>query len=395
MMSMFWQIPDSAYVHIPFCRRRCFYCDFPITVIGNRIDPSSHNPIAIYVDWLIQEIKFSLNLGKSLKTIFFGGGTPSLLPTKYLDKILQALNHKFGFALNLEISLEIDPGTFTAENLREYQKLGINRLSLGVQAFQDELLTQCGRFHTVKDIWQSVKFLEQVGFDNFSLDLISGLPDQSLEQWNNSLSQAISIKPKHISSYDLVLESSTAFGKKYKAGNLPLPSDENSADMYRLAQRQLTQAGYGHYEISNYAQDGYQCRHNRVYWENLSYYAFGVGAASYIEGTRYVRPRNSKQYFEYVKGLDNPIKEKISSQNTQQDFFLETLMLGLRLVEGLRIEYLKENFGEDIVNSLISLIKPYQAQGWVNLTQKRIILSDPEGFLFSNVVLTKIFQEFS
>jgi len=394
-----WEIPESVYIHIPFCRRRCFYCDFPISVIGNKTEPSKYSPIETYVQWLVKEINLSVNLGKPLQTVFFGGGTPSLLPVQELSKILETLERKFGLAQKAEISLEIDPGTFTIQQLREYQRLGINRVSLGVQAFQDEILLSCGRSHNVADIWQAVQFLEAVGFTNFSLDLISGLPHQSLEQWENSLLQAISISPTHLSCYDLVLEEVTPFGKRYQVGEFPLPTDENAAQMYRLAQQKLTQAGYKHYEISNYALDGYQCQHNRVYWENRSFYAFGMGAASYLEGTRYISPRTRVEYYEYVEGLpkvvdDLPSRETApKNQNTQKDIFLETLMLGFRLAEGVSIPLLAQNFGHETISLLLSLLEPYQAKGWVKISQDRVCLSDPEGFLFSNVVLTRIFEK--
>ncbi len=387
-------LPDSAYIHIPFCRRRCFYCDFPISVIGNKTEPSQYSPIETYVEWLVQEIALTPNLGKSLKTVFFGGGTPSLLPVKELSRILETLEKKFGFSQGAEISLEIDPGTFTTEKLRSYQRLGVNRVSLGAQAFQDEILQTCGRSHSVEDIWQAVKSLEEVGFANFSLDLISGLPYQSLQQWEESLLEAIKINPKHLSCYDLVLEAVTPFGKRYQAGEFPLPTDDHSAQMYRLAQEKLTQAGYQHYEISNYALNGYQCQHNRVYWENRSYYAFGMGAASYLQGSRYNRPRTRVDYYEYVAGLKNTQDQARSSLNTEQDYLLETLMLGLRLSEGVSLSLLSYRFGEEIVSRLFSLLLPYQDQGWVIISDEKVCLSDPEGFLFSNVVLTSIFEKF-
>lgn len=386
--------PESAYIHIPFCRRRCFYCDFPISVIGNKTEPSKYSPIETYVEQLVEEIKLTPDNGKPLKTVFFGGGTPSLLPVKELSKILETLSEKFGLSKGVEISLEIDPGTFTLETLRSYQRLGINRVSLGAQAFQDEILLRCGRFHNVEDIWQAIKFLEEVGFANFSLDLISGLPYQTIQQWEQSLAEAIRINPQHLSCYDLVLEAVTPFGKKYQAGEFPLPTDDHSAQMYRLAQEKLTQAGYQHYEISNYAFDSFQCQHNRVYWENNSYYAFGMGAASYLQGRRYTRPRTRVEYYEYVAGLKNTQGQPVASLNTEKDFLLETLMLGLRLSEGVSLSLLSEMFSQDIVDRLVTVLLPYQNQGWVNISTQRVCLSDPEGFLFSNVVLTSIFEHF-
>ena len=392
--SIFWTIPESAYIHIPFCRRRCFYCDFPISVIGDKSDPAHFPPIDRYVESLEKEISHSANLGKPLKTIFFGGGTPSLLPIEGLSKIIQALEKKFGISPDSEISIEIDPGTFTADKLIQYQNLGINRISLGVQAFQDELLKTCGRSHNLQQIWDSLEFLLQVNFQNFSLDLISGLPNQTIEQWEESLEKVISVSPMHVSCYDLVLESVTAFGKMYAAGCSPLPSEETAADMYRMAQRKLTQAGYEHYEISNYARKGYQCQHNRVYWENRSYYGFGMGAASYLQGVRYTRAATQNDYYQYVNSLENEQFKFPKSPNNKKDLLLETLMLGLRLAEGISLEKLESDFGYAITENLICLLQSYSENGWVKISPKRIHLSDPDGFLFSNVVLTRIFEMF-
>ena len=392
--SIFWTIPESAYIHIPFCRRRCFYCDFPISVIGDKSDPAHFPPIDRYIESLEKEISHSANLGKPLKTIFFGGGTPSLLPIEGLSKIIQALEKKFGISPDSEISIEIDPGTFTADKLIQYQNLGINRISLGVQAFQDELLKTCGRSHNLEQIWDSLEFLLQVNFQNFSLDLISGLPNQTIEQWEESLEKVISVSPTHVSCYDLVLESVTAFGKMYVAGCSPLPSEETAADMYRMAQRKLTQAGYEHYEISNYARKGYQCQHNRVYWENRSYYGFGMGAASYLQGVRYTRAATQNDYYQYVNSLENEQFKFPKSPNNKKDLLLETLMLGLRLAEGISLEKLESDFGYAITENLICLLQSYSENGWVKISPKRIHLSDPDGFLFSNVVLTRIFEMF-
>ena len=392
--SIFWTIPESAYIHIPFCRRRCFYCDFPISVIGDKSDPAHFPPIDCYIEFLEKEISHSANLGKPLKTIFFGGGTPSLLPIEGLSKIIQALEKKFGISPDSEISIEIDPGTFTADKLIQYQNLGINRISLGVQAFQDELLKTCGRSHNLQQIWDSLEFLLQVNFQNFSLDLISGLPNQTIEQWEESLEKVISVSPTHVSCYDLVLESVTAFGKMYAAGCSPLPSEETAADMYRMAQRKLTQAGYEHYEISNYARKGYQCQHNRVYWENRSYYGFGMGAASYLQGVRYTRAATQNDYYQYVNSLENEQFKFPKSPNNKKDLLLETLMLGLRLAEGISLEKLESDFGYAITENLICLLQSYSENGWVKISPKRIHLSDPDGFLFSNVVLTRIFEMF-
>jgi oxygen-independent coproporphyrinogen-3 oxidase len=195
--------PSSAYVHIPFCRRRCYYCDFPVSVVGDKANGSTSGTIEQYVEVLCQEIEATPRLGCSLETVFFGGGTPSLLAVEQLGRILDTLIQRFGIAAGAEVSMEMDPGTFSLEQLKGYQDAGVNRVSLGVQAFQDELLDICGRSHKSIDIFTAVDILRQVEIPDFSLDLISGLPHQTLEQWQASLETAINIAPTHISSYDL------------------------------------------------------------------------------------------------------------------------------------------------------------------------------------------------
>ncbi|MEG4206465.1 radical SAM family heme chaperone HemW [Microcoleus sp. Pol7_A1] len=421
-------IPSSAYLHVPFCRRRCYYCDFPVFVVGDRKNGENSGTIVQYVAVLCQEIQETPNLGASLETVFFGGGTPSLLSVSQLSNILETLDGKFGIAAGAEISIEIDPGTFTLEQLRGYAAAGVNRVSLGVQAFQDELLQACGRSHSVADIFEAVEIVRSAGIVNFSLDLISGLPHQTLEQWEASLKSAVEISPTHLSSYDLIVEQGTAFGRYFEAGAQPLPADETAAQMYRLAREILTGAGYEHYEISNYARSGYQCRHNRVYWENRPYYGLGMGAASYVEGRRLTRPRKTQEYYQWVRSmsrLNSPATPKLGGetqpemdrqieQNFQQvsenDVLLETLMLGLRLAEGVSLSALTEKFTQQTVDKIWHGLQPYWRQGWVEImTEDRAIatlgegaklplsgnlrLSDPEGFLFSNTILADLFSK--
>lgn len=417
-------LPSSAYIHIPFCRRRCYYCDFPVSVVGDRKNGSNSPTIAQYVEVLCQEISTVSRNSQPLTTIFFGGGTPSLLSVSQLSQILGVLDRQLGTAADAEISLEIDPGTFTLEQLQGYQAAGVNRVSLGVQAFQDELLQRCGRSHTVSDIHAAVHTIHQVGIDNFSLDLISGLPHQTLEQWQASLEAAVALLPAHLSCYDLIVEAGTPFGRYYQAGEQPLPTDETAAQMYRCAQQILTQAGYEHYEISNYARPGYQCRHNRVYWENRAFYGFGMGAASYLDGVRLTRPRKTQEYRDWVRSLlqsnsvtsppCNHLPDSDSSPASglpmaEHEFLLETLMLGLRLAEGLSLRRLTETFGQARLQQIWHCLRPYHQQGWVEIVDSdgettlmpgeeelpiagSLRLTDPEGFLFSNTVLASLFH---
>jgi putative oxygen-independent coproporphyrinogen III oxidase len=387
--------PTAAYIHIPFCRRRCYYCDFPVFVVGDRHNGATSGNIQLYIEQLGREIATQTNYDRPLETIFFGGGTPSLLTVEQLAQILESLSTKFGIASGAEISMEIDPGTFDLAQIQGYLQAGINRVSIGVQAFQDNLLTVCGRSHSVADIYAAVELLHQGGVQNWSLDLISGLPQQTIADWENSLKCAIDLNPNHISCYDLIVEAQTPFAKQYEPGNTPLPSDENTAQMYRIAQQNLTAAGYDHYEISNYAKPDYQCRHNLTYWHNLPYYAFGMGAASNLDDRRFTRPRKTQEYYQWIADGCN---WKEAPNTSAEDRFLETLMLGLRLSRGVSLRSIESEFGIDKVTSLLKCLERYQRSGWVEIVtvesgDRWLKLSDPEGLLFSNVVLTEIFSQ--
>ncbi|KAI9131152.1 radical SAM family heme chaperone HemW [Acaryochloris sp. CCMEE 5410] len=387
--------PTSAYIHIPFCRRRCFYCDFPISVIGDRKRGETSLAIADYVDLLCEEIEITASGPHPLKTIFFGGGTPSLLSALQLEQILQCLEQQFGLEPDIEISIEMDPGTFSWPLMRQFKTLGITRVSLGVQAFTEELLQVCGRSHTVTDIDDAIAILHQAGITNFGLDLISGLPNQTLDQWQANLEAALALEPTHLSTYDLVIEPTTVFGKKYQPGMQPLPSDETAAQMYRLAATTLTAAGYDHYEISNYARPGYTCRHNQVYWRNNPYYGFGMGATSYVHGQRVSRPRTRKAYADWVKRLIATQGQMDDAVSSDLDILLETLMMGLRLATGVSLSTLQDLASPQIVDTLLQCLAPYQEQGWLQLPhhpEEAICLTDPDGFLFSNTILTTIWQ---
>ncbi|MEM7727396.1 MAG: radical SAM family heme chaperone HemW [Cyanobacteria bacterium P01_A01_bin.45] len=381
-------IPNSAYIHIPFCRKRCFYCDFPVSVLGDKLRGETSLGIQKYVEVLCQEIAAMHNYGQPLTTIFFGGGTPSLLSIPQIETILKTLKKYVGFAPEPEISMEMDPGTFDLQHLQGYVTAGVNRISLGVQAFEDKLLQTCGRSHSVNDIFTAIDLVYRVGIPEFSLDLISGLPHQTVEMWKDSLYQAIDINPTHISVYDLTVEPGTAFGRYYQPGDKPLPGDDTTVQMYKMAHEILTQAGYEHYEISNYARVGHQCVHNKVYWKNLPYYGFGMGAASYLEGKRFNRPRKTKEYYAWIDNgaiIDcevTPVDEKL----------LDTLMLGLRLAEGINLDKLSQQFGKHKVELIQQALQPYVEKNWVEIIGERCFLVPPDGFLFSNTILSSLFN---
>ena len=384
--------PTAAYIHIPFCRRRCYYCDFAISVVGDSPLKKDSKTVIDYVDNLCKEIQLTANKKQPLNTVFFGGGTPSLLPTDKLARIIKTIENCLGIASDAEISIEIDPGTFDLHQLKEYHQIGINRISLGVQTFDSQLLKNCGRTHSTKDIFDAINIIKQANFKNFSIDLITGLPNQTIEHTQQSLEIAVDIAPPHISCYDLVIEPVTAFGKQYRPGKSPLPTDDTTAQMYKLTQEMLTKEGYKHYEISNYARSGYQCRHNKVYWKNQPYYGFGMSAASYFKNKRFSRPRTRKSYYDWVQ--KGAVIDALPLDKS--DRLLETLMLGFRLTEGIDLSIIDRSFGEETTIKIINCLKPYIRNNFVILdseTKSRIKLNDPDGFLISNTILATLFEK--
>jgi putative oxygen-independent coproporphyrinogen III oxidase len=379
-------MPHHAYIHIPFCRRRCFYCDFAISVVGDTKHGGNSGTIAQYLPHLLAEIR-AATPKNPLKTIFFGGGTPSLLTAEQLGSIIQTLKDHFGLALDAELSMEIDPGTFDLAKLQGFQATGINRFSFGIQAFQADLLANCGRSHTLEDIDRALTHISAAQVQNFSFDLISGLPTQTLADWAEGLDRAIAINPPHLSIYDLTIEPGTPFGKQFRPGDRPLPDDDSTAAMYRMAHSRLTNAGYDHYEISSYAKPGFQCRHNRCYWENQPFYGFGMGASSFVGGDRVARPRTLQTYYDWQPEPPRETPPQIE----------DVLMTGLRLREGLDLGSLVETFGSALVERIVKAMQSYVRSGWVepmggNWRSNRLRLTCPEGFLFSNVVLIKLFE---
>ncbi|GBO52017.1 hypothetical protein APA_4322 [Pseudanabaena sp. lw0831] len=384
--------PKSLYIHIPFCKRRCFYCDFAITTGGENLKQQ-------YVDVLCQEIALTvaeIPPLEALQTIFFGGGTPSLLSVKQLEQILEAIAKNFAIAPNVDISLEANAGTVSLESLQGYRSLGVNRISLGAQAFQQELLDVCGRGHSVADIYEAVDAIKNAGFENFSLDLIAGLPHQSMADWQDSLQKAIALAPKHLSIYDLTIEEGTAFNKRYQAGDNPLPTESHTVEMYTSAHELLPSAGYEHYEISNYAQFGYQSRHNLTYWHNQPFYGMGMGATSYIDRQRIDRPQKMRQYLDAIAlwqsagiGFSAPIIEPAEE-------LMDSLMQGLRLAEGLSLKALQVAYGKELCDRALQILDRYREKDWVRFVEQsedvRIMLVSPDGWLFSDIVIADLYE---
>nr|GMD31983.1 oxygen-independent coproporphyrinogen-III oxidase-like protein sll1917 [Ipomoea batatas] len=417
--------PTSAYVHLPFCRKRCHYCDFPILALGASSPRPDDDPrIVDYVELICREIRatqVNSNTNSPLETVFFGGGTPSLVPPRLVSLVLDALNSKFGLCIGAEISMEMDPGTFDAVKLKEMMKLGVNRVSLGVQAFQEELLKACGRAHGLKEVHEAIEIVGLCGVENWSMDLISSLPHQTPQMWEESLRRTIEVQPTHVSVYDLQVEQGTKFGILYTPGEFPLPSENQSAEFYRMASKMLSEAGFDHYEISSYCKTGYQCKHNFTYWENKPFYAFGLGAASFLNGSRFSRPRKLKDYTGYVQSLEDGTVNCFGNNNVDaQDIAMDVVMLSLRTARGLDLKSFGEAFGSSTVLSLCDVYKPYMESGHIlcldeqkrNITADEfstlltdkckikdklafIRLSDPDGFLLSNELISLAFRAIS
>ncbi|KAL3512604.1 hypothetical protein ACH5RR_025321 [Cinchona calisaya] len=411
--------PKSAYVHLPFCRKRCHYCDFPIIALGSSSAPDNDPRIVNYVQTLCREIKATpenSNPNPPLETVFFGGGTPSLVPPKLVSLVLETLRSKFGVSSEAEISMEMDPGTFDGGKLKVLTDLGVNRVSLGVQAFQDDLLKACGRAHGVKEVYEAIDILKSWGVENWSMDLISSLPHQTPQMWEESLKLTLQAQPTHVSVYDLQVEKDTKFGVLYNPGEFPLPSEDLSAEFYRMASRMLTNAGYNHYEISSYCKSGYMCKHNFTYWKNNPFYGFGLGSASYVNGTRFSRPRKLKDFMNYVQNLEDGVMNCGDDSVDAKDLAMDVLMLSLRTARGLDLKSFGEAFGCDLVLSLCKVYQPYVASGHIVLLDDRrrsitadefssllsdddkmsevvafLRLSDPDGFLLSNELISHAF----
>ncbi|XP_022736784.1 uncharacterized protein LOC111289754 [Durio zibethinus] len=415
--------PTSAYIHLPFCRKRCHYCDFPIVALGSSSTQTDDDDprISNYIQLLCREINASKVNFKShppLETVFFGGGTPSLVPPRLVSSVLDLLRAKFGVSSDAEISMEMDPGTFDAKKMEELVELGVNRVSLGVQAFQEDLLMACGRAHGVNEVYEAIEIVGSCGVENWSLDLISSLPHQTPQMWEESLRLTIEAQPKHVSVYDLQVEQGTKFGTLYTPGELPLPSDVQSADLYRMASRMLSDAGYNHYEISSYSQEGFECKHNFTYWKNKPFYAFGLGSASYVRGMRFSRPKKMRGYINFVQNLENgTVGYTGNSDIDTGELALDVVMLSLRTARGLDLKSFQGAFGNSVVGSLCEAYKPFvESRHVLCLNEHRrvvtadeyntmllngddigrglayIRLSDPDGFLLSNELISVAFS---
>ena len=405
--------PLSIYIHIPFCKRKCLYCDFLSA-------PASAKERESYVEALLCEIQGMAEYCRdyNIISVFFGGGTPSLLTGTQMQRIMNVVKRNYDLNAEAEISMECNPATATLDTLKAYKTCGINRLSIGLQSTNDEELKALGRIHDYRQFLQTYEDARKAGFSNINIDLMSALPGQTLFSYEDTLQKVIALSPEHISAYSLIIEEGTPFYERYGEGgtqkiyqaanegaNYPsLPDEDTEREMYYRTREILEHAGYHRYEISNYAKEGYECRHNLTYWTGVGYIGFGIGAASYFEGYRYKNTSDIQKYEEILLEFQNPFKQGINSLlqeayspcNQRKPFMPESapwheeigllsveekieefMFLGLRLKKGISEQEFIEKFGKSIEevysNVLIRLIGEgvlVQKNGWVYLSDK-------------------------
>ncbi len=395
--------PRSAYVHIPFCHRRCFYCDFPVVILGDKArgdyGPGSRT-VQSYLKLLFREISLA-SKGTPLATIYIGGGTPSLLAPYQVADLLNHLNNQFGFQDGAEVSFEIDPASFNREELMGYIEAGVNRFSLGAQSFDNVMLSKIGRRHEFNHLIDSFNWINEFFLEgklcSWSLDLIQNLPNQDIEAWKSQLEKVIDIAPPHVSIYDLSIENGTVFEWMQNRGELDLPDSDLSADIAILTSSMLKEAGFSRYEISNFALPGHTSRHNRVYWSGSEWWGFGQGATSFIGGKRFSRPRKSAEYKQWVKKQEVEGSEASLGSKRNSPIDLEDMLLtGLRRREGINFWQLANDWGWDkkqthiFLNQLLIRWDDFIKGGLVKNYGERICLSDPEGMNLSNQILVEM-----
>lgn len=362
----------SLYIHIPFCVRKCLYCDFPsFSGMESIFDD--------YVRMLCREIDetYSDYRGMEVKSIFVGGGTPSVLPPALLGRISDKIFSRFDVDSKAEITIETNPGTLDAKKLAEMKSMYFNRLSMGLQAWQDRLLKKLGRIHTADEFETNFLQARDAGFKNINVDLMFALPAQSLDDWQETLEKVIKLRPEHISAYSLIIEEGTPFFDMFDRGELKETDEETDRKMYYLAKEMLSDKGYKQYEISNFAREGFECYHNKVYWRTEEYQGFGLGAHSYSDGVRF---HNTYDMKEYLRGeglrLD---KEFLSIEEKQEEF----MFMGLRMNEGVSEAEFLRRFGEsmdsvygDEIKELISEELLVKKDGRLSLTDRGVDISN-------------------
>lgn len=376
----------ELYLHIPFCVRKCNYCDF-FSASGTEEEQ------AAYVSAVIQEIQSYQELSGEyeVQTIFLGGGTPSLLTPEQIEKIFTTIYHTFSVNENAEITMEMNPGTVDIEKLRAMKAAGVNRLSIGLQSAQNEELKMLGRIHTYEEFLETWKLTEQAGFKNRNIDLMSALPGQTMESYEDTLSKVLALEPEHISAYSLILEEGTVFYDWYEKGKLDrgawkLPSEEEEYAMGELTIQRLAEAGMHRYEISNYAKSGKECRHNLGYWDRVEYLGIGAGSSSLIKGERFDHIRDRKAYIEKIRnGEPILIDREILSVESQMEEFM---YLGLRKIEGVSRTDFQNYFGKNVDDVYGEILDKLEEEQLLEFSGNRIRLTH-RGMDVSNCVLAE------
>ncbi|HZG57377.1 radical SAM family heme chaperone HemW [Paenibacillus sp.] len=355
------ETPEAVYIHIPFCTNKCHYCDFNSYVLKGQ-------PVHEYLDALEREMEATAKATPPgrIRTIFVGGGTPTVLTPDQMERFLRSVKAYFpGVAPDYEFTMEANPGTTDLEKLQAMKEGGVNRLSFGVQSFDAGLLHAIGRIHSVDDVYRSVDNARAAGFDNVSIDLIFGLPNQTIAQMRETLDRALELRLPHHSIYSLKVEENTLFHTLYERGELPLPKEEDEVEMFRLIMDRLREAGYEQYEISNFAKPGFESKHNTVYWRNESYYGLGAGAHGYVRGARHVNVKGIQPYIDATKeGLPTLERYEVGEAEAMEDF----MMVGLRLLRGVDRDDFLAQFGRELEAVFGPTLERLQRQGLLEPT---------------------------
>ena len=365
------RIPLELYVHIPFCVRKCQYCDF---LSG----PSDEETKDRYIEALLKEIRAAEHTEDyEIVSVFIGGGTPSALKAEAIASIMRTLQEQFFFCEDAEVTIEANPGTVDLEKLTIYRNVGINRLSLGLQSTDAEELKLLGRIHSYEEFLKSYEWAREAGFSNINIDLMFAIPGQTGEAWRQHLYQAAELNPEHISAYSLIIEEGTPFAEQ----NLDLPDEDTEYQMYEDTAEILERYGYRQYEISNYAKQGYMCRHNAGYWQRREYLGFGLGASSLYRGMRFSNTRRMQEYLKESRNPDQIRKDvTVLSRNERIEEFM---FLGLRMTEGISEKKFEENFDVRLMDVYGDILQKYEETGFMEhietkwrLTRKGIHVSN-------------------
>ena len=365
--------PTSAYVHIPFCTQICYYCDFSKVFIKNQ-------PVDSYLEHLLEEFRF-YDIQK-LRTLYIGGGTPTALSASQLEVLLKGLTKNLDLSVLEELTIEANPGDLDADKIAVLKNSAVNRVSLGVQTFDDKMLKKIGRSHLEKDIYENIDRLKLAGFDNISIDLIYALPGQTMDQVKENVAKAIGLDIPHMSLYSLILENHTVFMNRMRRGKLPLPKEELEAEMFEYIIAELERAGFEHYEISNFSKSGFESRHNLMYWDNAEYYGIGAGASGYVNGVRYKNHGPIRHYLSAVEEGNARITEEHLSQKEQME---EEMFLGLRKKSGVSMARFEEKFGRSFDELYGEIVRDLVQQGLMQIEGDRVRMTKRGLFLGDTV----------